>query len=199
MLAKPEYFSPPDEVCCWLGHRGGAAGKERRSGRDAAGRGRRGREWEAGTATSSGKASNLPEGMHHREDAAGRGAAAKSDREDAGGRGDVAKHDGEDAAGRGAMAELLLARELQRSSIGKLVLAWAPWRMLLTRAAGGTAGENSRQQQTGNGHLTEQARNVNLTKQAQDAILAGRLRKGWGREKGIDKTAASRRVSKLAA
>ena len=34
------------------------------------------------------------------------------------------------------------------------------------------AGENSRQQQTGNGHLTEQARSVNLTKQAQDAILA---------------------------
>ena len=92
MLAKPEYFSPPDKVCCWPGHRGGAAGKERRSGRDAAGQGRRsgrdtagrgcrGREWKAGTATSTGKASNLPEGMHHREDAAGRGAAAKSHRE----------------------------------------------------------------------------------------------------------------------
>ena len=25
MLAKPEYFSPPDEVCCWPGRRGGAA------------------------------------------------------------------------------------------------------------------------------------------------------------------------------
>ena len=24
MLAKPEYFSPPDEVCCWLGRRSGA-------------------------------------------------------------------------------------------------------------------------------------------------------------------------------
>ena len=23
MLAKPEYFSPPDEVCCWPGRRGG--------------------------------------------------------------------------------------------------------------------------------------------------------------------------------
>ena len=55
---------------CWPGHRGGVAGQ-----------GRRGREWEAGTATSSGKASNLPEGMHHREDAAGRSAAAKSHRE----------------------------------------------------------------------------------------------------------------------
>ena len=53
-----------------------------------------------------------------------------------------------------------------------MLLAGAAWRMLLTRAAGGTAGENSRQQQTGNGHLTEQARSVNLTKQAQGAILA---------------------------
>ena len=26
MLAKPEYFSLPDEVCCWPGRRGGAAG-----------------------------------------------------------------------------------------------------------------------------------------------------------------------------
>ena len=26
MLAKPEYYSPPDEVCCWRGRRGGAAG-----------------------------------------------------------------------------------------------------------------------------------------------------------------------------
>ena len=70
---------------------------------------------------------------------------------------------------RGAVAELLLARELQRSSIGKLVLTRAPWRKLLARAAG----ENSRQQQqTGNSNLTEQARSVNLTKQAQGVILA---------------------------
>ena len=27
MLAKPEYFSPPDEVCCWPGRRGGEAGR----------------------------------------------------------------------------------------------------------------------------------------------------------------------------
>ena len=28
MLAKPEYFSPPDEVCCWQGRRSGVvAGK----------------------------------------------------------------------------------------------------------------------------------------------------------------------------
>ena len=25
MLAKPEYYSPPDEVCCWPGRRSGAA------------------------------------------------------------------------------------------------------------------------------------------------------------------------------
>ena len=25
MLAKPEYFSPTDEVCCWPGHRGRTA------------------------------------------------------------------------------------------------------------------------------------------------------------------------------
>ena len=28
MLAKPEYFSPPDEVCCWLWRRGRVAGRE---------------------------------------------------------------------------------------------------------------------------------------------------------------------------
>ena len=88
----------------------------------------------------------------------------------------MAKHHREDAAGWGAMAELLLTRELQRRCIGKLVLAWGPWRMLLTRAAGGTAGENSRQQQTGNGHLTEQARSVNLANQAQGVNLAELVR-----------------------
>ena len=50
----------------------------------------------------------------------------------------MAKHHREDAAGRGAMAELLLARELQRSSIGKLVLAWR---------RGGAAGTGNRQKQ----------------------------------------------------
>ncbi len=87
---------------CWQGRLGRVAG-----------RGRRGREWEAGTATSSGKASNLPEGMHHREDAAGRGAAAKSHREDAAGQKCHGEEDGstvaeshrEDAAGRDAAAK----------------------------------------------------------------------------------------------
>ena len=27
MLAKPEYSSPPDEVCCWQGRRGTAASR----------------------------------------------------------------------------------------------------------------------------------------------------------------------------
>ena len=145
----------------------------------------------------------------------------------------MAKHHREDAAGRGAVAELLLARELQRSSIGKTLLAGALWRsccwpggaavaeMLLARAlwrkqlarvagetGGETAGENSRKQQTGNGHLTEQARSVNLANQAQGVNLAELVRlsfwqrrcvKRSGREKGIIKKAASRRGSKLAA
>ena len=116
--------------------------------------------------------------------ATGKCAAAKSHREDAAGLNAAAEHHREDAAGR------------------------APWRKLLARAAGGTAGENSQQQQPGNGHLTEQARSVNLTKQAQGAILAELVRLSFwqrrcvgrsGREKGINKKAASRRVSKLAA
>ena len=37
MLAKPEYFSPPDEVCCWPGRRGGATAERRRRGKDAGG------------------------------------------------------------------------------------------------------------------------------------------------------------------
>ena len=167
MLAKPEYFSPPNEVCCWQGRRGGAAGRgavaellqagnrrhrglpagtllrraigktllagalqrraigkmllagsamakrmaalwQRAIGKSCwqgrlgrvAGRGRRRRPWEAGTATSSGKASNLPEGMHHREDAAGRGAAAKSHREASKERAPAAGKERAPAAGR---------------------------------------------------------------------------------------------------
>ena len=80
----------------------------------------------------------------------------------------MAEHHREDAAGRGAMAELLLARELQRSSIGKLVLAWAPWRSCWH----GQPAEK----QTGNGHLTEQARSVNLANQAQGVNLAELVR-----------------------
>ena len=35
MLAKPEYSSPPDEVCCWPGRRGGATAERRSRGRAA--------------------------------------------------------------------------------------------------------------------------------------------------------------------
>ena len=37
MLAKPEYFSPPNEVCCWPGRCGGASAERRRHGGDAGG------------------------------------------------------------------------------------------------------------------------------------------------------------------
>ena len=66
MLAKPEYFSPPDEVCCWRGRRdravAGRGAVAERHREDTAGRERRDRA------------------------VAGRGAVAKSHREDAVGR-----------------------------------------------------------------------------------------------------------------
>ena len=55
MLAKLEYFSPPDEVCCWQGHRSGAAGR--------------------GAVAELLAGSNAAE--CHREDVAGLGAAAE--------------------------------------------------------------------------------------------------------------------------
>ena len=63
MLAKPEYLSPQDEVCCWPGRSGGAAGRECHG------------EEDGGTVAES-----------HREDVAGRercgrdGAKRKSER-----------------------------------------------------------------------------------------------------------------------
>ena len=42
---------------------------------------------------------------HHREDAAGRGAVAKSHREDAAGLGAAAEHHREDVAGRSGVAD----------------------------------------------------------------------------------------------
>ena len=42
------------------------------------------------------------------------------------------------------MAELMLARELQRSSIGKLVLAGAPWRSCWYGQLAKTAGSSSK-------------------------------------------------------
>ena len=55
MLAEPEYFSPPDEVCCWQGRRSGAAGR--------------------GAVAELLAGSNAAE--CHREDVAGLGAAAE--------------------------------------------------------------------------------------------------------------------------
>ena len=37
MLAKPEYFSPPNEVCCWPGRCGGASAERQRRDEDAGG------------------------------------------------------------------------------------------------------------------------------------------------------------------
>ena len=106
MLAKLEYSSPPDEVCCWQGRRGGAAGR--------------------GAVAELLAGSNAAE--CHREDVAGLGAAAEL----LTGRYAVAKmllaggtaaelltgwgqwqscwpgrRNGKDAAGRGAAAERL--------------------------------------------------------------------------------------------
>ena len=66
MLAKPEYSSPPDEVCCWLGRRDRAV-----AGRGAATKSHR-EDAGGGAATKS-----------HREAVAGWGAVAESHREDA--------------------------------------------------------------------------------------------------------------------
>ena len=55
MLAKLEYSSPPDEVCCWQGRRSGAAGR--------------------GAVAELLAGSNAAE--CHREDVAGLGAAAE--------------------------------------------------------------------------------------------------------------------------
>ena len=57
MLAKPEYSSPPDEVCCWPGRCGGAVAGREPSAQRTAGRG--------------------AEAKSHLEDAAGRGAVAE--------------------------------------------------------------------------------------------------------------------------
>ena len=57
MLAKPEYSSPPDEVCCWQGRCGGDVAGREPSAQRTAGR---------GAAAKS-----------HQEDVPGRGAVAE--------------------------------------------------------------------------------------------------------------------------
>ena len=44
LLAKPQYSSPPDEVCCWPGCRGGSPGERHSLGGAAAGKGTAGTE-----------------------------------------------------------------------------------------------------------------------------------------------------------
>ena len=105
MLAKPEYFSPPDEVCCWQGRRSGTAGRKCHGG--AAGRECHGEE-DGGTVAES-----------HREDVAGRGAVTESHLEDVAGRGAEAER----MAGS-AMAKRMAA--LWQRAIGKILLAGAP-------------------------------------------------------------------------
>ena len=65
MLAKPEYSSPPDEVCCWLGRRDRAV-----AGRGAATKSHR-EDAGGGAAAKS-----------HREAVAGWGAVAKNHRKE---------------------------------------------------------------------------------------------------------------------
>ena len=107
MLAKPEYSSPPNEVCCWPGRRSGAAGR--------------------GAVAELLAGSNAAE--CHREDVAGLGAAAKLQTS----LGAAAESHREDIAGRGAAAELLTGRYavakmlLAGGAVAKL-LAGAPWR-----------------------------------------------------------------------
>ena len=61
MLAKPEYSSPPDEVCCWLGRRD----------RAVAGRGAAAKSHREDAGGGAGEES-------HREDAVGRNATGSS-------------------------------------------------------------------------------------------------------------------------
>ena len=103
MLAKPEYSSPPDEVCCWQGRRSGAA--DRRCGGAFAGLGAA-----AELLTSWGAVAKLLAGapqwqrccwQGRRSGAAGRGAVAEL----LAGWGAVAKRQ----AGNAAVAKRLLA------------------------------------------------------------------------------------------
>ena len=95
MLAKPEYFSPPNEVCCWPGLASGklagwgAVAKSHRE--DAAGRG--------AVAELLVRAAGGNSWLGRPDRAAtGRGAAAKSYREAVAGRGAAAKIHREESA-----------------------------------------------------------------------------------------------------
>ena len=112
MLAKLEYSSPPDEVCCWQGRRSGAAGR--------------------GAVAELLAGSNAAE--CHREDVAGLGdaaklqtslgAAAESHREDAadqrcGRAADRLGRSGKEAGRGTAMAK----RQAGNAAVAKMLLA----------------------------------------------------------------------------
>ena len=107
MLAEPEYFSLPDEVCCWQGRRSGAASR--------------------GAVAELLAGSNAAE--CHREDVAGLGAAAKLQTS----LGTAAESHREDAADRrcGRAADRLGRSSKvagRGAAMAKMLLAGAPWR-----------------------------------------------------------------------
>ena len=87
MVAKPEYSSPLDEVCCWQGRRGTAASRsaaaELLAGSAMAKR--MAALWQRAVRKMLLARDTVAEG--HREAFAGRGAVAESHREDVAGRG----------------------------------------------------------------------------------------------------------------
>ena len=103
LLAEPEYFSPPDEVCCWLGRRGEAADQPGRCSEEPSGSCCWPGRWDGAVAGLGAAAKS------HREDAADRRCGRAADRlgrsGKVAGRGAVAKRQ----AGNAAVAKRLLA------------------------------------------------------------------------------------------
>ena len=96
MLAKPEYSSPPDEVCCWQGRRGRAV-----DGRGAV-------------------------AERHREAVAGRGAVPELLLAGALRRRAIGKLLLAGAPWRSAIGKMLMAGAQWRRAVGKLLLAGVP-------------------------------------------------------------------------
>ena len=142
MLAKPKYYSPPDEVCCWQGRCGGAVAGREPSAQRTAGRG----------AAAKSHQEDVPGRGAVAELMAGLGAVAELLAESAmekrmaalwqraigkmlAGRGTVGscwKGRRGRAAGRGAVAELMAGSAMAK----RIAALWqrAIWKMLLTGA-----------------------------------------------------------------
>ena len=126
MLAKPESFSPPDEICCWPGRRVGEAGR----GADADGWGLPGRD-------ATGRGAPLRNGLARRcVEASGRGVRQANARWATGCMAGKEMHEG-----RGVV------RQARRCKIGNRVHGWqgnARWERRCTtdkhRRARATAG-----------------------------------------------------------